>query len=119
MDASLWVALLDLLWLVMLAFAWLKDKQNHIRIHEAQRKWLENLSERLSGLEGRIEDAQKTHEQDAVIVNGWAEEIEALKLKQETFEHRTLGWQEGFGGEVRKQLKRMDERIAKLEVKGE
>jgi len=74
------------------------------------------------GLLGRVsalEDAQKTHEQDAVIVNGWAEEIEALKLKQETFEHRTLGWQEGFGGEVRKQLKRMDERIAKLEVKGE
>ena len=74
------------------------------------------------GLLGRVsalEDAQKTHEQDAVIVNGWAEEIEALKLKQETFEHRTLGWQEGFGGEVRKQLKRMDERIAKLEVQGE
>ena len=74
------------------------------------------------GLLGRVsalEDAQKTHEQDAVIVNGWVEEIKALKLKQETFEHRTLGWQEGFGGEVRKQLKRMDERIAKLEVKGE
>ena len=74
------------------------------------------------GLLGRVsalEDAQKTHEQDAVIVNGWAEEIEALKLKQETFEHRTLGWQEGFGGEVRKQLKRMDERIANLEAKGE
>ena len=74
------------------------------------------------GLLGRVsalEDAQKTHEQDAVIVNGWAEEIKTLKLKQETFEHRTLGWQEGFGGEVRKQLKRMDERIAKLEVKGE
>jgi hypothetical protein len=78
-DASLWIALLDLLWLVMLAFAWLKDKQNHIRIHEAQRKWLENLSERLSGLEGRIEDARKMHEQDAVIVNGWADEIKALK----------------------------------------
>jgi hypothetical protein len=73
----------------------------------------------LLGRVGALEDAQKTHEQDAVIVNGWAEEIEALKLKQETFEHRTLGWQEGFGGEVRKQLKRMDERIANLEAKGE
>ena len=74
------------------------------------------------GLLGRVsalEDAQKTHEQDAVIVNGWAEEIEVLKLKQETFEHRTLGWQEGFGGEVRKQLRNMDERVANLEVKGE
>ncbi len=119
MDASLWVALVNLLWLVLLAFAWLKDKRNHIRIHEAQREWLESLSERLRDLEGRIEDARKMHEQDAVIVNGWAEEIEALKLKQETFEHRTLGWQEGFGGEVRKRLKRMDERIANLEVKGE
>ena len=74
------------------------------------------------GLLGRVsalEDAQRTHEQDAVIVNGWAEEIEALKLKQETFEHRTLGWQEGFGGEVRRQLKRMDERITNQGVKGE
>lgn len=74
------------------------------------------------GLLGRVsalEEAQKTHEQDAVIVNGWAEETKTLKLKQETFEHRTLGWQEGFGGEVRKQLKRMDERIAKLESQGE
>lgn len=74
------------------------------------------------GLLGRVsalEDAQKAHEQDAVIVNGWAEEIKTLKLKQETFEHRTLGWQEGFGGEVRKQLKRMDERITNLEAQGE
>lgn len=45
--------------------------------------------------------------------------IQALEIKQETFEHRTLGWQKGFGGEVRKQLKRIDERIANLEVKGE
>lgn len=54
MDASLWVALLDLLWLVLLAFAWLKDKQNHIRIHEAQHKWLDSLSERLRDIEGRM-----------------------------------------------------------------
>lgn len=54
MDASLWIALLDLLWLVLLAFAWLKDKQNHIRIHEAQRKWLDSLSERLRDIEGRM-----------------------------------------------------------------
>jgi hypothetical protein len=79
MDASLWVALLDLLWLILLAFAWLKDKRNHIRIHEVQREWLESLSERLRDLEGRIEDARKMHEQDAVIVNSWADEIKALK----------------------------------------
>ena len=54
MDASLWVALLDLLWLVLLAFAWLKDKQNHTRIHEAQHKWLDSLSERLRDIEGRM-----------------------------------------------------------------
>ena len=97
-------------------------------------EWAGELDERLKeaelligdtpagGLLGRVsalEDAQKTHEQDAVIVNGWAEEIKTLKLKQETFEHRTLGWQEGFGGEVRAQLKRMDERIANQEVQGE
>lgn len=38
------------------------------------------------GLLGRVsalEDAQKTHEQDAVIVNGWTEEIEALKKELE------------------------------------
>ena len=33
----------------------------------------------LLGRVGALEDAQKTHEQDAVIVNGWAEEINALK----------------------------------------
>ena len=76
-------------------------------------------SEGLLGRVSALEEVQKAHEQDAVIVNGWAEEIKALKLKQETFEHRTLGWQEGFGGEVRKQLKRMDERITNQEVKGE
>ena len=76
-------------------------------------------SEGLLGRVSALEDQQKAHEQDAVIVNGWAEEIEALKLKQETFEHRTLGWQEGFGGEVRKRLKRMDERITNQEVQGE
>lgn len=55
-------------------------------------------TEGLLGRVGALEDAQKTHEQDAVVVNGWAEEIEALKLKQETFEHRTLGWQGGLRG---------------------
>lgn len=36
-------------------------------------------SEGLLGRVSALEDAQKTHEQDAVIVNGWAEEIKALK----------------------------------------
>ena len=38
------------------------------------------------GLLGRVsalEEAQKTHEQDAVIVNGWAEEIKALKKEMD------------------------------------
>jgi hypothetical protein len=73
MSASLWVALLDLLWLILLAFAWLKDKRNHIRIHEAQRKWLENLSERLSGLEGRLETFEHSM---ALEVTGLREEME-------------------------------------------
>ena len=33
----------------------------------------------LLGRVGKLEEAQRTHEQDAVIVNGWAEEIKALK----------------------------------------
>lgn len=73
MDASLWVALLDLLWLVMLAFAWLKDKQNHIRIHEAQREWLESLSERLRDLEGRLETFEHSM---ALEVTGPREKME-------------------------------------------
>lgn len=56
MDASLWVALLDLLWLVMLAFAWLKDKQNHIRIHEVQHEILDRIRERLELLETQAHD---------------------------------------------------------------
>lgn len=108
MDASLWVALLDLLWLVLLAFAWLKDKQNHIRIHEAQREWLGSLSERLRSLEGRIEDVRRTHEQDAVIVNGWVDEIKALKKELECLQmvndaehHALLEHQKGIVKEMR------------------
>ena len=36
-------------------------------------------SEGLLGRVSALEDAQMTHEQDAVIVNGWAEEIKELK----------------------------------------
>lgn len=96
-----------------------QDRAIRERVAECELLIGDPPTEGLLGRVGALEDAQRTHEQDAVIVNGWAEEIKALKLKQETFEHRTLGWQEGFGGEVRKQLKRMDERIMNLEVKGE
>lgn len=40
--------------------------------------------------------------------------VDAMALKQEMFEHRTTGWQEGFGKTVRDSLQRMDERIAKM-----
>ena len=56
MDASLWVALLDLLWLVMLAFAWLKDKQNHNSVHEVQHEVLDRIRERLELLEAQAHD---------------------------------------------------------------
>ena len=61
----------------------------------------------LSFIADRLEDLEKLEEK-----------VQALEIKHEEIKHRTLGWQGGFGGEVRKQLKRMDERIAKLEVKG-
>ena len=50
----------------------------------------------LLGRVGALEDAQKTHEQDAMIVNGWAEEIKALKKEMDDIrvvndeEHRVL-----------------------------
>ena len=50
----------------------------------------------LLGRVGALEETQKTHEQDAVIVNGWSEEIEALKKELEGLqkvneeEHRVL-----------------------------
>ena len=56
MDASLWVALLDLLWVILLAFAWLKDKRNHIRIHEVQHEVLDRIRERLELLESQAHD---------------------------------------------------------------
>ena len=56
MDISLWVALLDLLWLILLAFAWLKDKQNHIRIHEVQHEIIDRIRERLELLETQAHD---------------------------------------------------------------
>lgn len=40
--------------------------------------------------------------------------VDAMALKQDMFEHRTMGWQEGFGQTVRDSLQRMDERIAKM-----
>lgn len=96
-----------------------QEQSVHAQLDEHELLIGDTPTEGLLGRVSALEEAQKTHEQDAVIVNGWAEEIKALKLKQETFEHRTLGWQEGFGDEVRKQLKRMDERITNLEAQGE
>jgi len=140
MDVSLWVASLALFWLILLAFAWIKDKQNHIRIHEAQRKWLESLAERLRDIEGRMksvnawEDAMTGAQIDRNIeVDAIRERIDALsarldaaekraqtqELKQDTFEHRTRGWQEGYAETARDMHRRLDERLTKLEVQGE
>ena len=47
------------------------------------------------------------------------DQVEALKLKQETFEHRTLGWQKGYAETARDMHRRLDERLTKLEVQGE
>ena len=43
----------------------------------------ETPNDGLLGRVGALEDAQKAHEQDAVIVNGWAEEIKTLKKELE------------------------------------
>jgi len=56
MDASLWVASLALFWLVLLAFAWLKDKRNHSSVHEVQHEVLDRIRERLELLETQAHD---------------------------------------------------------------
>ena len=42
------------------------------------------------------------------------DKIQLLEIRHEELRGRTFGWQEGFGEGVRKQLRHMDERIAKL-----
>jgi hypothetical protein len=79
MDASLWVALLDLLWLILLAFAWLKDKRNHIRIHEAQHKWLDSLSERLRDIEGRMKSVDAWEDAMTGVQTGCNSEMGKLR----------------------------------------
>ena len=90
MDASLWVALLDLLWLVLLAFAWLTDKRNHIRIHEAQREWLESLSKRLRDMEGRMKSVDAHIRKDdagaKAIGLALADRIDALSARMDAVE---------------------------------
>lgn len=90
MSASLWVALLDLLWIVLLAFAWLKDKQNHIRIHEAQREWLDSLSERLRDMEGRMKSVGAHIRKDdagaKAIGLALADRIDALSARMDAVE---------------------------------
>ena len=71
---------------------------------------LANIDERLRGIVERI-DALSAR-LDAVEKKSQAQE-----LKQDTFEHRTLGWQEGHGAGVRDALRRLDERLMKLETK--
>lgn len=55
-----------------------------------------------------LEDAQRTHEQDAVIVNGWAEEIKALRKELEGLQmvndaehHALLEHQKGIVKDMR------------------
>jgi len=56
MDASLWVASLALFWILLLAFAWLKDKRNHNSVHEVQHEVLDRIRERLELLESQAHD---------------------------------------------------------------
>ena len=71
--------------------------------------WLQERVKELRKDVGRLEAENKELK----------DKVQRLEIRHEALEGRTLGWQEGFGGEVREQLKRMDERIANLEVKGE
>ncbi len=63
----------------------------------------EECDEALSFIVDRLEALKKLEKK-----------VQALEIRHEELRGRTLGWQEGFGGEMRKALKRIDERIAKL-----
>ncbi len=58
----------------------------------------------------------KLDELDAVKAENKAmqDRVLALEIKHEELKGRTLGWQEGFGTTVRKQLRRIDKRISTL-----
>ena len=101
MDANLWVALLDLLWLILLAFAWLKDKRNHIRIHEVQHDVLDRIRERLeiletqahdippvriAHLEGMIADERMGRRDIQEEVNGTVRNLDRLRQRLEKVE---------------------------------
>ena len=101
MDANLWVALLDLLWLILLAFAWLKDKRNHIRIHEVQHDVLDRIRERLeiletqahdippvriAHLEGMIADERMRRRDIQEEVNGTVRNLDRLRQRLEKVE---------------------------------
>lgn len=78
-----------------------------------------DLEERVKALEEKMQILVGWIESTGGIVDKHTDRIQALEIKHEALEGRTLGWQEGFGGEVRRQLKRIDERITNLEVQGE
>lgn len=62
------------------------DGESAQRIHDLEERVAESElligetpDDGLLGRVAKLEEAERTHEQDAVIVNGWAEEIKALK----------------------------------------
>ena len=66
--------------------------------------WLQESVKKLRKDMGRLEAENKALK----------DKVQLLEIRHEELRGRTLGWQEGFGEGVRKQLRYMDERIANL-----
>ena len=73
----------------------------------------------LTRFEERIRQIRRNMEKLEAENKALKDKVQVLEIRHEELRGRTFGWQEGFGEGVRKQLKRMDERIMNLEVKGE
>lgn len=68
----------------------------------------------LTRFEERIKHIRKDIEKLEAENKALREKIQVLEIRHQELKGRTLGWQSGFGEGVRRQLRSMDERIAKL-----
>jgi len=68
----------------------------------------------LTRFEERIRQIRRNMEKLEAENKALKDKVQVLEIRHEELRGRTFGWQEGFGEGVRKQLRHMDERIAKL-----
>lgn len=72
------------------------------------------INQGLCWLEERVKEIRKDMGRLEAENKALKDKVQLLEIRHEELRGRTFGWQEGFGEGVRKQLRHMDERIAKL-----